>query len=172
MQAKPRVVLIGLVLSMLTLTSGASLKQLVTPVNLIGQANYRFLAWRVYHIALYAKNKRFSWRRPFALKLTYHRKLAGKDIVAESLKQMQRQAPLTPKQQTYWRKKLLRIIPTVYEGTSLTGVYNGRSRSSFYLNHKRFLGSIRSARFANLFFGIWLKPNQDAPGIHSQLLGR
>ena len=55
------------------------------------------------------------------------------------------------------------------EELGLTGVHVPDSAARFFLNGK-FVGEIRDAEFARLFFGIWLSPRTSEPKLRNALL--
>jgi hypothetical protein len=58
----------------------------------------------------------------------------------------------------------------VHAGDRITGVHRPGEAAVFFVNG-RGVGEVRDARFAQLFFGIWLSPRTSQPALRASLLG-
>jgi hypothetical protein len=172
--------LVGLAAGALT-TSGA-LAQAVAPpselatelpgARLSGGGRLTFFGLQVYDARLWVTSdfKAASFERaPMALELVYARKLVGSLIADRSLEEMRGQSEPAPEKAARWLASMKQIFPDVASGDRLTGVHVPDSAARFFLNGK-FVGEIRDAEFARLFFGIWLSPRTSEPKLRNALL--
>jgi hypothetical protein len=65
---------------------------------------------------------------------------------------------------------MTRLFPDVKAGDRITGVHRPGESAAFFVNG-RAVGEVREARFASLFFGIWLSPRTSQPALRAALLG-
>jgi hypothetical protein len=105
----------------------------------------------------------------FALQLHYLRQFRGADIARRSLEEMRRIGPISAEQAAAWQDGLARLLPDVGAGDSITGV-NQPGRGPLFLLNGKALGEVGDARFARLFFGIWLAPQTSEPALRAALL--
>ena len=108
-------------------------------------------------------------RAPLALELSYLRAFKAEEIAERSIKEMRRSKPVSDAQASRWMADLLRVIPDVRIGDSVTGVHQPGVGAAFWVNGKN-TGEIQDAEFARLFFGIWLSPNTSEPKLREALL--
>jgi hypothetical protein len=81
---------------------------------------------------------------------------------------MQRGAQITTAQQRIWLAAMQRCFPDVVEGDRMTGVQQPGAAARFFVNGA-FVGEVRDAEFARLFFGIWLAPSTSEPQLRAAL---
>ncbi|MGH8821248.1 MAG: chalcone isomerase family protein, partial [Rhodoferax sp.] len=123
--------------------------------QLVGQARLTVWGYKIYDASLWARPGFVAADysdTPLALRMTYLHTFKAKDIVALSLKEMRRNAPINEAQSARWTADLLRVIPDVKPGDSLLGVYQPGQGAAFWVDG-RSRGEIRDAEFAKLFFG-------------------
>jgi hypothetical protein len=125
---------------------------LVEP-RLVGQSHYRFMLWRVFDAALWTGSGDFSWRRPFALTLTYRRAFSAEALADRSIEEMARRgfagaAALRP--------RLIECFADVAPGDRITGVSESASRARFFHNGAERC-AIERPGFTRAFFGVWLE---------------
>ncbi len=142
--------------------------------NLLGQAKLKVWGFEVYEASLWVPPGFQAARYPdsaFALELTYLRNFKGADIAKRSLAEMRRQAPLSTEQETAWDGQMRALFPDVLAGEHITGVHQPGVGAVFWHN-QRPLGEVRDARFAKLFFGIWLSEQTSEPQLRQALLAQ
>ncbi|MFO1339803.1 MAG: chalcone isomerase family protein [Burkholderiaceae bacterium] len=144
------------------------------PAQPQGRARMRFLGLTVYDIGLWApaavSADGFD-RQPLALEIVYRRSLRGEHIAERSLDEMKRAgAAIDEGTASRWLAQMKRLFPDVADGDRITGVQQPGQSARFHVNG-RFAGELRDARFAPLFFGIWLAPWTSEPQLRRQLLG-
>lgn len=139
-----------------------------------GRARMRFLGMTVYDIALWAPvavPPDATERQPLALEIVYRMGLSGERIAERSLAEMRRAGtPIDDGAAARWLAEMRRLFPDVNDGDRITGVQQPGQAARFHVNG-RFAGELRDARFAALFFGIWLAPWTSEPQLRRQLLG-
>lgn len=138
-----------------------------------GQARMRYFGLTVYDIALWAPGPLAPGaveRQALALEIAYLRRLSGERIAERSLAEMQRAGPIAEAQAVRWLAEMKRLFPDVDAGDRITGVQWPGVSARFHHNG-RYLGELPDARFATLFFGIWLAPWTSEPALRQALLG-
>ncbi len=105
----------------------------------------------------------------FALELQYLRRLEGQAIARRSIDEMRRIGSFTDAQAQRWLARLRELFPDVRAGDRLTGIHKPGEGAEFWFNGQR-RGDLADARFAELFFGIWLHPDTSAPEVRERLL--
>jgi hypothetical protein len=164
------------------LTTSAALGQAALPPSELatelpgarfsGGGRLTFFGLQVYEARLWVTSdfKAASFEQaPMALELVYARKLVGSLIADRSIEEMRRQSDLTAEKTARWLASMKQIFPDVASGDRLTGVHLPDTAARFFLNG-RFVGEIRDAEFARLFFGIWLSPRTSEPKLRNALL--
>jgi hypothetical protein len=163
-------------------TTSRALAQVVLPpsevaaelprARLSGGGRLTFFGLQVYDARLWVTSdfKAASFEQaPIALELVYARKLVGSLIADRSLEEIRSQSEPAPEKAARWLASMKQIFPDVASGDRLTGVHVPDSAARFFLNGK-FVGEIRDAEFARLFFGIWLSPRTSEPKLRNALL--
>ncbi|WP_255440862.1 chalcone isomerase family protein [Caenimonas sedimenti] len=108
-------------------------------------------------------------RSPFALELAYLRAFTGPDIARRSLDEMRRAGPIAPEDAQRWQAALQQLLPDVQPGDRILGLHRPGRGAAFAINGT-WAGEILDARFARLFFGIWLAPTTSEPKLRQALL--
>lgn len=142
-------------------------------VRLQGRSRFRYFGFHVYDAQLWVSPV-FEAARPFVhtfgLCLIYARSLKARDIAERSIEEMRRQATISDKEAQRWTEAMTAAFADVRSGDRLTGLHTPGSGASFFFNG-RATQTIADARFAGLFFGIWLSAATSAPGLRRELLG-
>lgn len=142
-------------------------------LQLTGQGNLRFFGLLVYDIRLWASSRFMAElydRHPFVLELQYARKLEGAAIAERSIAEMRRVGSFDEAQAQRWVALMKQAFPNVKAQDRLSGAHDGEGGVQFFFNGQ-LTGAIHDARFAQLFFGIWLHPKTSAPSLRSALIG-
>lgn len=137
---------------------------------LVGQARMSYLFWDVYDIALFAPESQWNAEQPFALTLTYLRKLKGRDIAQRSVDEMEKRGFQDQQKLTMWLRQMEELFPDVQDQTVLIGIADKQKHSHFFL-HDTYLGSVNDPMFTAEFFGIWLRSDTSEPDLRRKLLG-
>jgi hypothetical protein len=139
--------------------------------KMVGQGRLHVFMLPIFDATLYAPDGRYSFERPFALRLQYLRPVSGHDITVHTLREMRRQGFKDEQQLKLWSKAMDAIFPDMRAGQSLIGVRDKSAHTLFYMGG-RDIGSIASPEFTPLFFNIWLGPKTSQPRLRLKLLGQ
>jgi hypothetical protein len=141
--------------------------------KLQGRGRLRFLGLHVYDALLWTVARApdgEAQNGALALELRYARTLRGPLIAERSIEEMRRIGEFAESEAQRWLEAMKRLFPDVNAGDRITGVHLPGEAALFFVNG-RAVGEVRDARFAQLFFGIWLSPRTSEPALRSQLLG-
>jgi hypothetical protein len=141
--------------------------------RLIGEGRLDWFGLRVYEARLWAAaalDAADFTRAPFVLEITYRRSLQGSRIAQRSIEEMRRAGDFGDDEAQRWEVALAALLPDVAPGDRLAGV-NLPGRGARFTFNGRDLGGIGDARFARLFFAIWLAPTTSEPALRAALLG-
>lgn len=146
----------------------------IPQAHLLGAGTYTWFGLKIYDAALWVGENGYqpapNGNAKFALDLQYARELDGERIAEASLKEIERMAIGSPRQQQAWLARMKEIFPDVKKGTHLTGVYEPDEGVRFYLNGK-IMADVRDPEFAHAFFAIWLDRRTSDRQLRYALLG-
>lgn len=161
-----------LLLAALALPAWAQTRPELAGLQRRGSGTMRFFGLRVYDIHLWSAQPIDAerWReQDLALEIEYARHLVGREIAKRSLQEMRRQAEIPEADAATWLAEMNAAFPDVNEGDRITGRYEAGRGVSFHVNGQ-LRRRIEDARFAQLFFGIWLSPQTSEPRLRQALL--
>lgn len=151
----------------------SELKTALPQARLQGTGVLRFFGLRVYEARLWTvpgfEADDYA-RQPFALELTYDRRLEGQAIAERSVAEMRRVGSFDDAQARRWLALMTRAFPDVAASDRLLGLHDGRGEVRFFHNG-RLTAETTDAEYARLFFGIWLARQTSAPALRAALLG-
>lgn len=151
------------------------IREHIADARLGGEGKLTWFGLRVYDARLYVPARGLNLAdlgaEPFALELTYARKLDGKAIAGRSRDEMEKLGAGSDEQRAAWLREMTRIFPDVAAGQTLTGIHLANGATRFYFDG-RFIGAIEDAAFGRAFFAIWLDPKTSAPTLRAELLRR
>lgn len=136
----------------------------------VGQGALKFLGMRVYDATLWAPGGRWRPDAPYALELTYARKLDRATLTSSTVKELRRQRQLSDARLQAWEQALQAVFPDVQPGDRLAAVRIPGEGVVFHAG-PRMLGHIDDEAFAESFFAIWLGPATRSPELRERLLG-
>ena len=131
------------------------IKKHVPNYQLVGSGVLSKFFWDIYKSELYAPEGKFSWDKPFALKITYFVDIDKEDIVEKTISEIKNQGFTDRSKLKKWSDEMLKAIPDVYDGTELTGIYTKNKNTIFFSNEKEEV-KITDKGFGKKFFSIWL----------------
>lgn len=139
----------------------------------LGQGRLTWFGLHIYDASLYVRPGRFEPTQlaagEFVLVLKYARRLNGQQIAERSVAEMAKQNCGTADEHTRWLAAMTQAFPDVKASDTLAGVVMRDGSTRFYFNGKR-SGAVEGERFADCFFGIWLKPETTQPKLRAALL--
>jgi hypothetical protein len=150
----------------------AHVRKHVAEARLAGTGRLTWFGFHVYDAALFVPpgfDLSAAERQPFALELTYARRLEGRGIAEASRDEIARLGFGTEAQRTRWHTQMASLFPDVTKGQRLAGVNLPGIGARFYFNGE-FLGSVDDPAFAQAFFAIWLDERTRAPQLRENLL--
>lgn len=154
-------------------TPPAEVSTTLPGARLLGQGRLRWFGLHVYDAVLWTPARLPEGEAqdgPLALELRYARTLRGPLIAERSIEEMRRVGEFGEAEAQRWLEAMKRLFPDVGEGDRITGVHRPGESAAFFVNGRP-VGEVRDARFARLFFGIWLSPRTSQPGLRAALLG-
>jgi hypothetical protein len=125
----------------------------------------------VYHTSLWTDAKKWSYKDPFALSITYHMRFTNEELVKKSLEEMERIHGITGQDAKIAEQRLLKLFPTVKPGDRITAYYVPGQKVAFYYNGK-LRGELTEKNLLVPFLDIWLSPKTERPEVRAQLLKR
>lgn len=137
--------------------------------SIVGKGRLKVLLFKVFDATLYAPEGQFNKQQPFALSLTYLRKLDGAKIAEKSIEEIRAQGVDDQALLDKWNKRLLDIFPDVKKGSNITGVRDSQGYTQFYFNGG-LVGSVEDTQFTEHFFDIWLGESTSEPVLRKKLL--
>jgi hypothetical protein len=151
----------------------AEVRAALPGASLHGQGRLRWFGLHVYDAVLWARSRlpdSEAQNAAVALELRYARTLRGPLIAERSIEEMKRVGEFSEADGQRWLEAMKRLFPDVNAGDRITGVHRPGEAAAFFFNG-RAVGEVREARFAQLFFGIWLSPRTSQPALRAALLG-
>jgi hypothetical protein len=138
-----------------------------------GSGRLTWFGLHVYDARLFVPRAGFDARRfaehPFALELTYARKLNGRAIAERSDSEIGRLGLGSVEKRARWLKSMTALFPDVLAGQQLSGINMPGRGVEFYLDGRP-LGRIDDPEFGAAFFAIWLDARTTAPELRAGLL--
>jgi hypothetical protein len=143
----------------------------ISDAQVVGEGRLTYLFWDVYDASLIAPKGEWKNDKPFALKLTYLRKLEGKKIAERSIQEMRGQGINDEVKLATWHSQMINIFPDVDDGYQLMGIRDQQANTLFY-HDNMLIGRIDDAEFTQAFFDIWLSDKTSEPKVRRKLLGQ
>ena len=159
---------------LITSTAAASLdtaRAQIPDASLVGEGRLKVLLWKVFDAQLYAPQGVWSMQAPFALSLNYLRRLDGDKIAERSIDEIRDQGFNNEAKLDAWFRQLVAIFPDVDQTSTITGVYNPKKATLFFLNGE-LIGRIDDPTFGERFFNIWLGEKSSHPKLRNKLIGK
>lgn len=151
--------------------SPAEVQRALPGAEKTGEASYRMLGIHLFDAEAYAAGGDFSWERPFALTLNYHRAARQSTLLNRSISEMTQRGAGNARSLAPLRGQLERCFPDIQRGDRVTGVSTGANTATFYYNGAERC-DVSWPGFRRHFFGIWLD-GRDGPArtMSAQLRG-
>jgi hypothetical protein len=134
-----------------------------------GSGEFRRFGFLVYEATLWA-GAEDPVRPPLALRLTYKRNIAGRDIAEASVKEIRQLGIADEAALKDWGERMRALFPDVRPGDHILGLH--QADGAHFFHNDRPLGSIGETAFARAFFAIWLDARTSAPELRAALLRR
>lgn len=136
----------------------------------VGEARYSVLAINLFDASLWSGDGAFAWDQPFALSLTYLRRIRARSLVSRTMSEMEARRHGDEASRGALRTQLERCFTTVVAGDRVTAYALSADSAQFYLNGAPYC-SVEWPNFRRAFFGIWLEPRGSTRNFSERLLG-
>jgi hypothetical protein len=146
-------------------------RKYISEAKVAGPGRMTWYGFHVYDAHLYVPrgfDASAPLRQPFALELTYARKLDGRAIADTSRDEIARMGFGTEELRERWHTQMTAVFPDVDKGQKITGVNVPGVGARFYYDG-RFRGAIADPEFARAFFSIWFDERTRAPRLRDVL---
>lgn len=140
--------------------------------KIVGEGNYSYWFWDLYHARLLSVDGRFvdyQQSAPLQLELTYARDITKKEFIDATIEQWKIQQGAILKVHKIWAGELNTLWLDVKKGDKLTATLRLDGLVEFYFNGEP-LGNTTDPAFGKAFFDIWLSEKTTAPELRKQLL--
>ena len=147
------------------------IEQHIPNAQLVATARLTVFLFDVYDASFYTAYGKPEVSAPFALKLSYLRKLNGEKIADRSAEEMRHQQRVDEVTLADWHSQMRRIFPDVEKGDAITGIYKENDECTFYKN-STLIGQMNDKQFCDVFFDIWFGEKTTAPELRKKLLSQ
>jgi hypothetical protein len=137
---------------------------------LIGSTQLKFLGIKVYDIALWSSDSKFSYEKSFAIRIKYNMNFSKEDLAERSIVEIKRLHKLTKDEENSYLKQLLGIFHSVKKGDEKLAVFDPKKGVSMIYNGEK-IGEISNPKLARLFVDIWLDLRGSYPEVTKKILG-
>lgn len=138
----------------------------------VGEGDYSYWLWDLYHARLQSADGRFvdyQQSAPLQLELTYARNISKKEFIDATMEQWKIQQGAVLKVHKIWAGELNLLWRDVKKNDKLSAVLQADGLVDFYFNGE-LLGKTTDPAFGKAFFDIWLSEKTTAPDLRKQLL--
>lgn len=136
-----------------------------------GTATLRKFFFKVYDGYFWTDSDWVDYSKPFALMVRYNMSIDGDKLVESTLSQMLLVSGKTPQDFFAFEEALMLAFPSVVSGDVITALYMPDHKVRFFFNGK-LTSEVKSAFFAEHFFGIWFSDKTSEPDFRDALFGR
>lgn len=138
----------------------------------VGGGEFTWFGLSLYSARTWSPVTPLAWTQPFALELTYHRRLSRDTLVEASLDEMRRLQGdrLSAATLERWAAVMREAFVDVQPGMRITGVYLPGTGCRFYVDGQ-LRREVGDAEFARAFFAIWLDPRARDGQLRQRLSG-
>ena len=153
---------------------GITSKEILNSINnpkLIGKSQLSFFGLKIYDIALWSEDDKFSYKKKFAINIKYKRNITKKELIDRSITEIKKTYEITNLEEKKYHQKLSKIFVNISEDDQKTVIFNPKIGVKLYFNSK-LLGEIKDLDFARKFVDIWLSDESSYPKISKKLTGK
>lgn len=149
----------------------SSLKNTFQTYELVGFAKLKFLGKKVYDIALWSEDGKFSYDKKFAIQIKYNMNFKREELTERSISEIKKLHELTAQEEKNYSTQLSAIFDSVKKGDEKLAVFTPTKGVMLFHNDK-LNGTISDPKFARFFVDIWLAENGSYPKVTKKLLGK
>jgi hypothetical protein len=138
---------------------------------LIGKSELKFFSLKVYDIALWGENEKFSYDQKLAIQINYNMNFKREELAKKSVEEIDRLHNLNENQKKDYYQKFLSIFANIKKGDEKIAYFSPQSGVEMYYNQKK-IGEIKDVKIARLFIDIWLDEKGSYPDVTRKLIGK
>ena len=143
----------------------------ISAPTVIGESDLKVWGLKVYHIALWGENKKFSYDEKFAIQIHYNMNFSKEDLAKRSIDEIKRLHKLSPQEEESYYNKLKEVFVSVKKGDEKVALFNPKSGVILFRNNE-VVGKISDPKLARLFVDIWLDERGSYPKVTGKILGK
>lgn len=136
----------------------------------IGSSELTFFGAKVYDISLWTVDDKFSYEKPFAIRIKYNMNFDKNDLAKRSITEIKKLHELTKDQEDSYLEQLLEILHSVKKGDEKIAIFDPQNGVSMIYNGK-IIGKISDIKLARFFVDIWLDQRGSYPEVTRKVLG-
>ena len=149
----------------------ATIANNLNPSFLIGQADLKNLALKVYHIELWSEAKNFSYDKKFAIRIVYDVNVAKDNLLKKSMAEIESLHVLSDQDKKNYALQLEKILTEIKKGDEKVTLFNPAQGIETFYNGKP-NGKISDPKLARFLVDIWLDERGSHPDITRKILGK
>ncbi len=148
-----------------------AISQNLAPSYLIGDSDLNFYGLKVYHIALWSVEKKFSYDKKFAVQIRYNMNFSKEKLAQRSINEIERIHVLSSQEKEDYLIALKKIFSSVKKGDEKVALFIPNQGVEMFYNGK-LSGKISDQKLARLFVDIWLDERGSYPKVTQKILGK
>ena len=154
-----------------TLARAEVMRELVPDAELVGQARFQVLLFKIYDAELFAPQGVYDRGAPYALRLTYLINGKKDRIIKQTVKEMKRQRAASDGMIESWLPLMETAFIDMPKGSSADFIHVGDNRLVLATGG-RVIAEIDDGRFIRAVMDIWLGPKVRDADFQLALLGK
>ncbi|AXA34396.1 chalcone isomerase family protein [Francisella adeliensis] len=137
----------------------------------VGKVEFRKWFFHIYNAELYTENGKFSWDKPFLLKIHYLLSFKSRVITNRTIREIAEQHPeAVRKNKKKYKQMIASVIPDIKKNSNLYG-YMDKDGYGYIFTDQNLVGKINDKQLSKYFFEIWLSDNTANHQLSTKLRG-
>ena len=149
----------------------AAVKDYIPNAQLVGEAQFKVVFFKIYDAALFATDGEYSRSKPFALRIKYLVDADKERIVKQSIAEMERQKAAKADRLAEWRVLMEETFTDIKENDLAYMVQNDDRTLTLWTNDEEPV-TITDKGFARAFLNIWVGRKARDKDFQRQLFGQ
>lgn len=138
---------------------------------LIGFDQLKFWGLKVYDIALWSEDAKFSYDKKFAIQIHYNMNFDREELAKKSLEEIELLHDLSASTKVSYLQQLTNIFHSIKKGDEKIALFSPKEGVLMFYNNE-LIGKISDKKLARLFVDIWLDERGSYPKITKKLLNK